>query len=125
MAAIDGTWVNENGSLAVFQSDGSRLSGTYRTAKGRPQPTDTFDLVGLINGNLISFCVAWTNFDSMTAWVGRYDPESDTISTLWHLVRSSDMLRDENGNISTTAVPLWKAFSTQASLFTRFTEPMD
>lgn len=116
---IDGSWKNERGSIVVLRSVGSQLNGTYRTAGGKPSFSHEFDLVGVTNGDLISFSVAWIGFDSLTTWVGRYEQDSDTIYTLWHLVRSHDDACDETGVRIRAPVELWKAFNTQASRFTR------
>ncbi len=114
-----GKWRNERGSVVTLKVNGTQLSGTYQTAAGSPKLTDQFEVVGVVYGELVSFSVAWVEFGTLTAWIGRLDPETDTISTLWHMVRSHSTGFDEKGTKITVPVELWNAFATQASRFTR------
>ncbi len=116
---IEGTWVNERGSTVTLRRTGPHLTGTYRTAVGHPAATDGFEVIGTTNGDLVTFAVAWVGFGSLTTWTGRYDPATDTIDTLWHLVRSTTTGFDEAGRAVVTPVELWNAFTTQASRFSR------
>jgi hypothetical protein len=119
---VEGTWANDRGSTITLKLDGSRISGSYRTAVGNPSAADLFEVIGVANGDLVSFCVAWTGFNSLTSWTGRYDPSTDTIHTLWHLARTHIPGHDETGAKVAIPVEIWNAFTTQASRFTRVPE---
>jgi avidin family protein len=91
---FSGTWANELKSTMVIkqQSNGS-LSGTYVSAvSGGNGGTTTGDLLGYVDGSLISFLVHWQDFQAITAWVGQLVPQSAPaeISTLWQMTKAVD-----------------------------------
>ena len=47
------------------------------------------DLLGYVDGDLISFVVHWRDFQAITAWVGQLDPtaKKQTIKTLWQMTK--------------------------------------
>ena len=116
---VTGRWSNERGSTLTLVVNGNVLGGHYATAVGNPDPKDAFAVHGIVAGHLLSFAVAWQGHDSLTAWTGRYEPDTDSIHTLWHLVRSHVTANDATGAKVRNAVDLWSAFTTQASVFRR------
>lgn len=84
-----GTWINELGSEVVLVQTGYALSGTYESAVSTGGTKTTGDLVGYVDGDLISFSVHWRDFQAITAWVGQLDPKApkDTINTLWQMTK--------------------------------------
>jgi hypothetical protein len=51
-----------------LKGTGDKVTGKYET--GRAGEIETFDIVGAVNGDLISFTVNWGIYGSITAWVG-------------------------------------------------------
>jgi len=92
-ADFAGQWYNQLGSWMNLKVAKSGVTGTYHTAVGAPKPVDTFDLIGTVSDDIISFIVSWKNdaadHQSITAWVGQMtkdeDGVTDRIETLWHL----------------------------------------
>jgi len=90
---FSGTWKNElKSTMTLTQTRGS-LSGTYVSAvSGENQGTTTGDLLGYVDGSLISFVVHWRDFQAITAWVGQLVPNATPaeISTLWQMTKAVD-----------------------------------
>jgi hypothetical protein len=92
-ADFTGQWYNQLGSWMNLKVAKGAVTGTYHTAVGAPKPQDTFDLIGTVAEDLISFIVSWKNqaadYQSVTAWVGQMakddDGVTDRIEMLWHL----------------------------------------
>lgn len=92
-ADFAGQWYNQLGSWMNLKVSKGAVTGTYHTAVGAPKPADTFDLIGTVSEDIISFIVSWKNqtadHQSITAWVGQMtkddDQATDRIETLWHL----------------------------------------
>ena len=95
-ATIDfsGDWVNELKSVMRLKQQSGSLSGTYESAvsggDGGGGGTTVGDLVGYVDGNLISVVVHWRDFQAITAWVGQIDPTTQTINTLWQMTKAVD-----------------------------------
>ena len=87
-AAMNGKWYNQHGSELelVVEADG-RLRGTFRSGVGFPQPDETFDVVGFVAGDLVSFAVSFSQYDSITSWTGHFGERdgTQTIYALWHM----------------------------------------
>ncbi|PHV13143.1 avidin/streptavidin family protein [Chitinimonas sp. BJB300] len=86
---FSGKWVNElESAMTVVQTNGV-LSGTYESKKSSTGATAIGDLVGYVDGDLISFTVHWRAFQAITAWVGQLDSKAkkQTIHTLWQLTK--------------------------------------
>jgi len=89
-----GQWYNQLGSWMNLRVTNGAVTGTYHTAVGAPNPADTFDVIGTVSDDIVSFVVSWKNgtvdYQSITAWVGQMtkddDGTTDRIETLWHLV---------------------------------------
>ena len=84
-----GVWVNELKSVATITQLNGALSGTYVSQVSSTGGTTTGDLVGYVDGDLISFVVHWRDFQAITAWVGQMVPNQapDTINTLWQMTK--------------------------------------
>jgi hypothetical protein len=82
--------------MELFVDGDGDVSGLYRTAVGQPQPTEEFDLKGFVAHDVITFCVNFGKYGSLTAWVGQHTRDRDgneVIYTLWHLARN---VKDED-----------------------------
>ncbi|MEM7364607.1 MAG: avidin/streptavidin family protein [Pseudomonadota bacterium] len=117
---IDGTWVNQNGSTMVLTVHNGTISGHYRSAKGRSVVGKDYGLVGIVNGDVLTFGVSWQddedNKESVTSFAGRLeraDGDVVAIHTLWILARRWE---DEQRTRETGA---WNAFLTNADVFRR------
>jgi hypothetical protein len=87
---FSGTWINELKSEAnIVQSSSGSLSGTYESTVSSTGSKTTGDLLGYVDGDLISFVVHWRDFQAITAWVGQLDPSStvEKITTLWQMTK--------------------------------------
>jgi len=115
--AFQGTWKNELGSKMELKVSNGAVTGLYHTAVGAPGNTESFLLVGRVNGDLISFLVDWGKYGSITAWVGQHTADAggtnERIQTLWQLVKNVAEGSEENS--------LWGAFLTGSDTFTRGT----
>ena len=92
---FSGTWTNRLGpEMALSVSEVGKLQGTFRTQVGTPSPAETFELVGFVSGDLITFTVNLEPHGSLAVWAGQHAVVSDTekIYTLWHLAEN---IRDE------------------------------
>ena len=56
---LSGEWTNRLGSTMNLKTNGSKVTGTYRTAVGAPQESKEFPVIGVVNGDLLSFIVDW------------------------------------------------------------------
>lgn len=76
--------------MELLQDANGRITGTYRTGVGLPNPADEFELVGFASGDLLTFTVNFGKFGSLTAWAGQHtvDGATEKIFTLWHLARN-------------------------------------
>ena len=110
---FEGTWKNELTSDMTIQVVDGRVTGTYRTGVGEPDPAEEFDLVGFASGDQISFTVNFGEYGSLTSWVGQHTVENGTevIKTMWLLSKNVPD-QDEPKN-------LWAAVLTGYDNFTR------
>lgn len=81
-----GRWKNQYGSSMELRVSGQTLTGTYQSAVSSSGNAITGNLVGFINGDLITFSVNWPTA-AITSWVGQVikDGGNDVIVTLWHM----------------------------------------
>ena len=86
---FSGSWKNELKSTMHLTQNGSSLSGTYESMVSSSDSSTTGDLLGYVDGDLISFVVHWRDFQAITAWVGQCEPNTDNkkISTLWQMTK--------------------------------------
>jgi hypothetical protein len=86
---FSGTWANELGSQMVLSQNGDALSGTYDSAVSGGGTSTTGDLLGYVDGDLISVVVHWRLFQAITAWVGQLVPNASPaqILTLWQMTQ--------------------------------------
>lgn len=84
-----GLWRHTSGSELELVVEGPAVRGRYRTAGGRPGLGSWFPVTGVINGELLGFCVSWEEFGSLTSWCGRYEVKDghETLRTTWLLGR--------------------------------------
>ncbi len=93
-STVAGNWQNELGSqmtIEVYQQ--IIIDGWYNSSVG--YASGTYPLVGFVGqsitgqAQIICFSVLWqndlVNSNSVTSWDGSYDPNSDTIETVWVL----------------------------------------
>ena len=89
-ASIDftGTWINQLKSEARFKQVNGSLSGEYASKVSSSGATTLGDLVGFVDGDLISWVVHWREFQAITAWVGQLEPSAPgTLKTLWQMTK--------------------------------------
>jgi hypothetical protein len=85
---INGRWYNQHGSeLDVTLDADGRLHGTFRSGVGFPQAEEEFAVVGFASGELLSFVVSFSRYDSITSWTGHFGERdgTETIYALWHM----------------------------------------
>lgn len=69
--SISGIWHNQHGStIRIEVSPDGRILGTFKSGTGLAKHGDERRVLGFLSGDLITFCVDFGEFDSMTAWVG-------------------------------------------------------
>ncbi|MDX0426881.1 hypothetical protein BMJ32_13100 [Sinorhizobium medicae] len=111
-ANFSGRWQNDLGSTMFLAVSGGRLDGTYTSAESAKGGPITGDVIGFVNGDLISFVVNWPTA-AITAWVGQQTEESGTtvLKTLWQMTT----------NIADAEEPeqLWSSIWAGADIFRR------
>ena len=118
---INGSWVNQNGSsVEIAVDDQGRISGQYRSRKGRAVAGLSYPISGIQNGELVAFYVNWldteTNLHAITSFAGRCAVNSegrDVIHTLWVLARQFE----DDARVKPTQA--WNTFLTNADVFLR------
>lgn len=118
---IDGTWINQNGSILELRvCEAGLLSGWYRSRKGRSASGKQYALHGQLNGEVLTFHVDWQdvedNLGSITSFSGRLGRDADgfeVIHTVWVLVRQWE--NEER----TRPTGTWNAFLTNSDVFRR------
>ena len=117
MTDLVGDWVNQNGSrLRIENVDaGGELRGTFESAKGRAARDRSYPVLGVANGEVVSFAVNFTddsaNLHSISTFSGRLD--GTTLHTLWVLARQF-----EDAERTKPTQP-WNAFVVNADRFTK------
>jgi len=108
-----GTWTNQLGSTMVLNMAGQHLSGRYRSQVSSVGTSADGELVGFVDGDLISFVVNWDAPASLTAWSGQLVLKGgrQTIETLWYLVQNVADQDEPSG--------LWKSTFAGADEFWR------
>lgn len=86
---FSGTWTNKLGSTMTLAQNGDRLTGTYTSTVSGGGGSTMGDLLGYVDGDLISVVVHWRDFQAITAWVGQLAPPTttETLSTLWQMTK--------------------------------------
>lgn len=117
---VSGRWINQNGSVLDIEVASGTLTGNYCSRKGRSASGKVYPLVGVINGDVLSFIVNWQdsedNLESITSFTGRIQRDAagvKAIHTMWVLVR-----RWENEN-RTKETGVWNSFLTNSDVFER------
>lgn len=87
---FSGTWENELGSRMTLAQGGDGVSGAFDSAVSGGHARTVGDLVGSVDGALLSVVVHWRDFQAITAWAGQIDPAGDTLSMLWQMVKQVD-----------------------------------
>ena len=111
-----GAWNNDMGSQAIFNVENGEVRGTYNTNVGEPDKGQSFPLVGLVEGDQITFTVNFKGYGSMTAWTGQLTENENGepyIRTLWHLTKDIEDASEKED--------IWGSVRTGASQFTRAT----
>ncbi len=89
---FSGKWHNQHASeMNLTINSHGRVIGKYATGVGAPTPSEQFDLVGFVSGDLIVFSVDFGKYDSMTSWSGQLTLDKDgreKVETLWHLAKN-------------------------------------
>ncbi len=86
-----GLWRNQHGSeMNITSAENGRISGSFKTGVGAFDSEEEHALVGCTSGTLISFCVNFEKYNSLTAWAGQHTSPNgeDKIETMWHLART-------------------------------------
>lgn len=114
-ATVDfsGLWRNQLGSEMDLTITGQAVEGTYTSPVSSGGTTVSGELVGFVDGDLISFVVNWSTPASLTAWTGQMTEEGgyDVIRTLWQLVQNIPDADEPNG--------LWQSTYVGADAFRR------
>lgn len=117
MQELIGEWVNQNGShLRIDSVDAAgEVRGTFQSAKGRAAQDRSYPVLGVANGEVVSFAVNFTdddaNLHSISTFSGRLD--GTTLHTLWVLARQY-----EDAERTKPTQP-WNAFLVNADRFTK------
>ena len=117
MSGLIGEWVNQNGSRLRIESVDAegQMRGTFRSAKGRAAQGRPYPVLGVANGEVVSFSVNFTddaaNLHSITTFSGRLD--GTTLHTLWVLARQFEDAEQ------TKPTQPWNAFLVNADRFTK------
>ncbi|KAL4224186.1 hypothetical protein ACF0H5_017639 [Mactra antiquata] len=97
---LNGSWINELGSVVEFNSTNGELTGKYTTGVGNAG--SIYDLTGRYTMGgpkkdviIATWVVSWHNdvqgnAESSTSWNGIYYPDEGVIYTQWLLVRYTD-----------------------------------
>jgi hypothetical protein len=121
MIELRGRWENQNGSILMIDAiEGDRFTGKFQSAKGRAARGKVYPLIGIANGELVSFAVSFDdgseNLGSITSFSGRYVRDSDgseRLHTVWLLARQFE---DE---ARTKPTQVWNTFLSNADVFRR------
>lgn len=123
---INGLWINQNGSTLDLIENGGVITGTYCSRKGRAVSGKQYPISGVLNGDVLSFCVNWKdsedNLESITSFSGRLERDSvgiKAIHTVWVLVR-----RWENEE-RTKETGMWNSFLTNSDVFERLERSLE
>ncbi len=110
---FSGAWRNQLGSVMILTVAGQRVTGTYSSPVSSDGSSVNGELVGFVDGDLITFVVNWTTPASLTAWTGQLLSTGgrDVIKTLWLLVQNVPDASEPNG--------LWQSTLTGADDFER------
>lgn len=88
-SVLTGVWHNQHNSEIHLEVDESgKVSGQFITGIRCPGDScETFPLTGFANGDVFAFCVDFSQYGSMTTWVGQIvAPESKTFQAAWQMI---------------------------------------
>jgi len=92
---LGGSWENQLGSVLNLEDDGAGgLGGFYQSATGATTGA-SYPVRGFYNLSdsrpcrVIGFVVDWGVHHALTAWSGRYYPETDSIHATWLMTTST------------------------------------
>jgi hypothetical protein len=114
-----GSWRNQYGSMLEITSDANgRIDGSFQTAVDSSIKGQQVAVVGVHQGDLISFAVSGDAI--VVSWTGLL--HDDRIETLWHLVASEKLTADAEGAPARKkSLGVWEAITTSAGTFERIT----
>lgn len=91
MIDFTGTWINQLKSEARINQVNGRLTGEYESSDSASGTKTIGDVVGFVDGDLISWVVHWRDFQAITAWVGQLEPSAPgELKTLWQMTKQVD-----------------------------------
>ena len=119
MVDIKGRWTNQNGSTLIIEDvHNGNIRGRFESKKGRAARGIEYPIVGLQNGELVSFIVSFDSEDgnlySMTSFSGRLQVDSDgiqNIHTTWILSRQFEDAQRKK------PTQTWNTFMINADVF--------
>lgn len=89
---FSGTWINQMNSEARIKQVNGVLSGEYESSDSSSGTKTVGDLLGYVDGDLISWVVHWRDFQAITAWVGQLEPApAGELKTLWQMTKQVDV----------------------------------
>lgn len=89
---FSGTWINQMKSEARIKQVNGVLSGEYESTDSSSGTKTLGDLLGYVDGDLISWVVHWRDFQAITAWVGQLEPTAPgELKTLWQMTKQVDV----------------------------------
>lgn len=112
---FNGKWKNELDSVMELTVNGASVTGTYTSAVSSDgTPTPPHPLIGNVDNELISFIVNWTDYSSITAWVGQMVVDTrgqEQIFTMWQMTTTT--------NDAENPKELWQAILAGSDSFSR------
>lgn len=88
-AVLSGTWHNQHNSEILMEVDGSgKITGYFKNSTtSAADQSEAFPLTGFASGDVFSFCVDFSKYGCMTAWVGQVlDPKDKSFEAMWQMV---------------------------------------
>ena len=83
-----GTWYNQHGSsMELSISETGAVSGKFRSGVGLSHRDEQFDVTGFVAGEVISFVVDFSKYETLTTWTGHFVSEDGgpQIQAMWHM----------------------------------------
>ena len=119
MVDITGKWINQNGSTLIIEDVyNGNIRGKFESKKGRAARSIEYPMVGLQNGELVSFIVNFDseddNLHSMTSFSGRLQVDTDGVQNLHTTWILSRQFEDADRKKRTQT---WNTFMINADVF--------
>ncbi len=108
-----GTWYNQHGSsMELSVSEAGAVSGKFRSGVGLSHRDEQFDVTGFVAGEVISFVVDFSKYETLTTWTGHFVSEDGgpQIQAMWHMAVATPPRHGRD---------LWKGTWTGADIFRR------